>query len=151
MNNDLISRSAAVEMLCEKAKGNFVSMFATSGECHVARVVTKECAAEINDMPAVDAEPVRHEGDTTFIATDNLDAYTGRIIVGQGNTCKVYYADEPVRHGRWIWADDGYLRCSECTQKAPITTQYQDEPIQTATNYCPNCGAKMDGDEHSAD
>lgn len=54
---------------------------------------------------------------------------------------------EPVRHARWVWADDGYLRCSECTQKAPTTTQYQDEPIQTATSYCPNCGAKMDGDE----
>lgn len=54
---------------------------------------------------------------------------------------------EPVRHGRWVWADDGYLRCSLCKQKAPTTTQYQDEPIQTATDYCPNCGAKMtDGD-----
>ena len=50
----------------------------------------------------------------------------------------------PVRRGRWIWADDGYCRCSECTQKAPVVRQYQDEPMTTMTNYCPNCGAKMD-------
>ena len=45
----------------------------------------------------------------------------------------------PVRHGRWI---NSYINfyghpchcCSECGFKA----SYQD------TNYCPNCGAKMD-------
>ena len=52
-----------------------------------------------------------------------------------------------VRHGRWIWDDDGYLRCSRCIKKAPVLTQYQDEPVTTTTNYCPNCGAKMDGEE----
>ena len=132
MNNDLISRSALLtDIMMLPHNGDIVS-----GE---------EVEEAIANAPTVDAEPVRHEGDTTFIATDNLDAYTGRIIVGQGNTCKVYYADEPVRHGRWIWADDGYLRCSKCTQKAPVTTQYQDEPIQTATDYCPNCSADMRG------
>lgn len=50
----------------------------------------------------------------------------------------------PVVHGEWIWADDGYLRCSNCHQKAPVMTQYQDEPMTVATDYCPNCGAKMD-------
>ena len=51
-----------------------------------------------------------------------------------------------VKHGRWYWEDDDYCRCSECTQKAPVVPQYQDEPITTKTNYCPNCGAKMRGD-----
>ena len=50
----------------------------------------------------------------------------------------------PVVHGRWIFADDGYLRCSECTQKAPVLQPYEDEPITTATNYCHYCGAIMD-------
>ena len=48
---------------------------------------------------------------------------------------------EPVRHGMWkplgqICRD--YLvnnyRCSECDQR-----------VHFRTNYCPNCGAKMDG------
>ena len=70
----------------------------------------------------------------------NLDAVLSAI----GSTPAV--DAESVRHGRWIWADDGYLRCSKCTQKAPTITQYQDEPIQTATSYCPNCGARMDAE-----
>lgn len=47
---------------------------------------------------------------------------------------------EPVRHGRWLINPDGYYPyCSECKQ----------EPARCImTNYCPNCGAKMDeGDE----
>ena len=50
----------------------------------------------------------------------------------------------PVVHGRWEWDADGYLRCSECNQKAPVILQYQDEPETVATNYCPKCAAKMD-------
>ena len=50
----------------------------------------------------------------------------------------------PVRHGRWkkdyLCSTNGgtysVIRCSECDFQFPITV----------TNYCPNCGAKMDGD-----
>lgn len=49
----------------------------------------------------------------------------------------------PVRHRRWIifeiWCGDGkerkYYRCSEC---------YKANAIRS--NFCPNCGARMDGD-----
>lgn len=54
----------------------------------------------------------------------------------------------PVRHGRWkkdyLCSTNGgtysVIRCSECDFQFPMTV----------TNYCPNCGAKMDeenGDE----
>ncbi len=53
---------------------------------------------------------------------------------------------EPVRHGRWIDRMVRDWRCSECGE--PICKVrhvdgycYDDKP-----NYCPNCGAKMDGD-----
>lgn len=41
-----------------------------------------------------------------------------------------------VVHGRWIICSDGYYPyCSEC----------KEEPKHgEMTNYCPNCGAKMD-------
>ena len=45
-----------------------------------------------------------------------------------------------VRHGRWVYkplwqgADAKYVECSECHK-----------PAWWATDYCPNCGAKMDG------
>ena len=43
-----------------------------------------------------------------------------------------------VVHGRWIINSDGYYPyCSEC----------KEEPKHgEMTHYCPNCGAKMDGD-----
>lgn len=60
MINDLISRKAAVKLLCDKADGYYVSMFATSYECHTAQIVAMEAANEIESIPAVDAVPVVH-------------------------------------------------------------------------------------------
>lgn len=52
---------------------------------------------------------------------------------------------------KWVWADDVYLRCGNCGQKAPVTTQYQDEPETTATAFCPHCGKRMEGIGNAAD
>lgn len=54
---------------------------------------------------------------------------------------------QPVRHGHWI--HDGldiphgvdWMHCSECGKR--------DKYCPAAmTNYCPNCGAKMDGEQN---
>ena len=60
-----------------------------------------------------------------------------------------YEDTEVVRHGRWI--DKGYITtaygsidtgcCSVCG--------VVDVPIEPYDDYCPNCGAKMDGDEQN--
>lgn len=52
---------------------------------------------------------------------------------------------EPVRHGRWI--DKGeYAVCTECDGRSG--TQYDGlEPIALMTQFCQNCGAKMDMNE----
>lgn len=49
----------------------------------------------------------------------------------------------PVVHGRWI--DKGeYAVCMECGGRSG--TQYDGvESIPLMTQFCPNCGAKMDG------
>ena len=49
----------------------------------------------------------------------------------------------PVRHGKWI--DKGeYAVCMECGGRSG--TQYDGvEPIPLMTQFCPNCGARMDG------
>ena len=47
----------------------------------------------------------------------------------------------PVRHGRWIDSGEGWVKCSVCH-----AWDYYD-----GFDYCPNCGAKMDGgDENEA-
>ena len=45
-----------------------------------------------------------------------------------------------VKHGRWYWAEDGHCKCSVCGQYAVV------KRIAIQTNYCPNCGARMDGE-----
>ena len=51
-----------------------------------------------------------------------------------------------VVHGRWIWNEEGeidweqFYRCSNCGVK-----EYWE------SNYCPNCGAKMDGGDNNSD
>ena len=47
---------------------------------------------------------------------------------------------EPVRRGHWIINSDGYYpQCSECMK----------EPQgRVMTDWCPNCGAKMGGEEN---
>lgn len=68
---------------------------------------------------------------------------------GCGNVCRraierILAADvAPVRHGRWINKGE-YAVCTECGGRSG--TQYDGvEPIPLMTQFCPNCGAKMDG------
>ena len=42
-----------------------------------------------------------------------------------------------VVHGRWVASHDEFCQCSLC--KYPVYAAWN------TTNYCPNCGAKMDG------
>lgn len=42
----------------------------------------------------------------------------------------------PVVHGRWVFGGDGCVICSRCNEE---------ESNDNHRNYCPNCGAKMDG------
>lgn len=47
---------------------------------------------------------------------------------------------EPVRHGKWIWDEEGY-HCSECWYHAQGNIM---ECIDGTFRFCPVCGAKMD-------
>lgn len=69
---------------------------------------------------------------------------------------------EPVKHGRWEWfeewsystpehsaeCDDCGWRCSECKTKLEdmVNGYYDDSYEVPQLNYCPNCGARMDGE-----
>lgn len=60
MSKDLISREAAVSLIREKADGYKASHFVSSHEHIKVREMTLDCAVKIENLPAVDAEPVRH-------------------------------------------------------------------------------------------
>lgn len=77
-------------------------------------------------------------------------SYEGRVYYGQTTAlCETLLAIEreipaldyaPVKHGAWGTKPDGFIPadiyCSECGKRY----NFFYDP-----NYCPNCGAKMDG------
>ena len=56
----LIDADALEKSLTEKGDDYKVSMFATSDDCNIARIVAFECAEEVKNAPTIEAEPVRH-------------------------------------------------------------------------------------------
>ena len=64
-------------------------------------------------------------------------------------------AVEPIKYGQWEWFDEdtgtpitGYerewgWRCSRCKHELP--DDYDDPDYRPMLDYCPYCGAKMDG------
>ena len=52
---------------------------------------------------------------------------------------------EPVKHGRWEFKHPNGWACSECGEWGLMI----DNRGICKSNYCPNCGAKMDGGERN--
>ena len=74
----------------------------------------------------------------------------GTALIGKGLS---YYAElqgciedckaadvEPIRHGRWVKRGDKW-QCTHCK----VLMSIDGTPKENMLNYCPNCGAKMDG------
>lgn len=86
------------------------------------------------------------------IRLDHYDTEHGNKHFVYGIEAVMEYVEElptidPVKHGRWVSVqkdDDSVLiwkdRCSVCGVRGHI-----------AYDYCPNCGARMDGDENEID
>ena len=62
------------------------------------------------------------------------------------------------RHGRWVDRyggkhDNPKYECQECRKEAPYRPKLDDlynwYHEQDLSDYCPNCGAKMDGDSNA--
>lgn len=90
----------------------------------------------------------------TFIQ-DQMEKETGAYTRGQNkafnivksalhNECAIPTID-PVVHGEWITLDEcsnAGVYCSKCKKKV-YKENYAN--VNPKSNYCPNCGAKMDG------
>lgn len=53
---------------------------------------------------------------------------------------------EPVRHGRWVDHMVRDWRCSECGEKINKVRNVDGYCYDDKPHYCPNCGARMDGE-----
>ena len=92
-------------------------------------------------MRLIDADDLRKElKDYVFPITENnlmgaADAYYRTVhLIDNAPTIDA----QPVVHGKWIYK---YMRHSECSNCGELRNVY----TQICWNYCPNCGAKMDG------
>ena len=61
---------------------------------------------------------------------------------------------QPVRHGRWIetteqcgWIEEECVECSECSNTF-VLGDYTVDDIRELFKYCPNCGARMEGEQN---
>ena len=71
-------------------------------------------------------EQVKWERD---VAIEQLESY-GVSLGEKADVAKVV-------HGRWIPCENGGYNCSNCDRRVAFLVH---------NRYCPNCGAKMDGD-----
>ena len=85
----------------------------------------------------------------TVADTPLSNDYTSKLIMKMGELFRKKIDDapgvdaEPVRHGKWILNKHyGDYECSACGEGDFRVWDFKEHNM----NYCPNCGAKMDGD-----
>ena len=101
-----------------------------------------------------------------YIERNALIAEFKRLTLGENSLVERLFADGvyavietfpaadvvEVRHGRWMTTDayPHHLYCSVCYKTYAKNAKWVNE-LDLPTNYCPNCGARMDKeDEHEA-
>lgn len=98
----------------------------------------------LNTLPTVDAVPVDEiRVDFVSICLENQEAVLDVSICGKPNEVKLPLSKDvaEVVHGRWEWITEDVYRCTNCG----ATNHVKEVMGLPDWNYCPNCGAKMDG------
>ena len=88
----------------------------------------------------IDADALRCEIDGCSFES-GYDAGKVLIMIAEAPTVDAV----EVVHGRWV---DNMVRnwhCSVCGKKVPRQVYFDGYCYDDKLNYCPNCGAKMDG------
>ena len=87
--------------------------------------------------------------------TEATEAWNGRVENVEYNVIKSAPTADvvEVRHGKWIetqeplgWCDVDCAECSVCHESWIIDEDSSIDDYECIWHYCPNCGAKMDGD-----
>ena len=110
----------------------------------------------MSDMRLIDANGLQREYIAERRRTSPMHKYQNRIVVvvRAENVDNAPTIDAvPVVHARWVKDRERNTYCSHCEKYIPAVhwhDEYQDYESEwdeeiDETEYCPNCGAKMDG------
>ena len=92
-----------------------------------------------------------------LIDADALEQYLSQCVFDEDTTFAswaIRHAPtvDAVKHGYWIpksgYDGDEYYDCSVCGESWVLN---DGTPQENNMNYCPRCGAKMDGDKNATD
>lgn len=71
---------------------------------------------------------------------------------GHKEVVRQYYSQiikYPYKSGKWVQGESGSILCSVCGTECLYIDNAKDkayyDPEQCKSNYCPNCGAKLEG------
>ena len=80
--------------------------------------------------------------------SDYLTGYISALSVIEGEIAEQPTADVvPVRHGVWA-SEETAVTCTACGRSYDTDFEIKRNVIRDF-DYCPNCGAKMDGDKNA--
>lgn len=99
----------------------------------MAEYITREAVFEQFDNGEADVIEMYPDGSVDF----GFGASNIRDLINAIPAADV----APVVHGKWLRADD-FLICSQCEAEM---NQKNSLGVDNFKNYCPNCGARMDG------
>ena len=99
------------------------------------------------DVDEIRKEILQGKKNLHFKNAENAEICAGVLAFVQGVIDRVPVADvEPVKHGYWEELDEeGCYSCSACGNPWIII---DGTPQDNEMYFCPNCGAKMDGDDN---
>ena len=97
---------------------------------------------------------------TKMISADRLKIRFGnemlKVKIGDNDDAENVLSDvldsiptvdvQPVQHGKWIEQEDPYINTYECSNCGRWFTLDYGTPKENNYSYCPNCGAKMEGE-----
>lgn len=146
--SEYIEREAAIAYIREQSEECQKAFEELGGESGIYADAYNDLAEDFYGIPAAEAVSLHDiyrviAGHSYYHGDRILAAFT---CIAEGKEVNPVRPTDmaPVVHGRWI--HDGrrvesgidWCHCSECGKSDNFCAR---------TNYCPNCGAKMDGDE----
>lgn len=143
--DDVISRQQAIDALAEDMPSAYTpdgSHPADEG-IFMAQEIYADCIQTLKELPSAEPYTIHSDG-RLWITVDDIDKVTAVVVdEHKSKFCKQFYEDAEPKRGKWI-RDGHHIRCDQCGMYMCDTDREGD---RIPTEFCPNCGARMEGED----